>query len=244
MRHPESSANPVQSQRVVHRGRTRLKTCSSVVIGFARLSSYGDLYVTPADQINLAVAITGGCSAAISLFVAIVTYQMVKANRETVAVMRAQLDASTRPYIQITPVVRAMSTLMMLSIKNAGGSSAENLRLILDKDFYFNGHTSEGDNLRKYTAFVHPIQSLSPQAEMIFYLGIGHNIFGDSERCPQQFTVQAEYEYQGKRIIESTTIDLQPFQKSAKPMEPIVESMEKISEQLSGIRDSISRIKN
>lgn len=50
--------------------------------------------MTLPDQINLAVAITGGCSAAISLFVAIVTYQMVKANRETVAVMKAQLDAS------------------------------------------------------------------------------------------------------------------------------------------------------
>jgi hypothetical protein len=193
-----------------------------------------------ADQINLAVAITGGCSAAISLFVAIVTYQMVKANRETVAVMKAQLDASTRPYIQVTPVVRAMSTLLMLSIKNTGGSSAMNLRLSLDKDFYFNAHTSEDDNLRTYTTFVHPIQSFSPQAEMVFYLGVGHNIFRDSERCPQQFTVRAEYEYQDRRVVESTTIDLQPYRKSAKPVDPIVEQLEKISEHLSRISASTS----
>ncbi|AZP12317.1 hypothetical protein [Undibacterium parvum] len=194
-----------------------------------------------ADKINLAVAITGGCSAAISLFVAIVTYQMVKANRETVAVMKAQLDASTRPYIQVTPVVRAMSTMLMLSIKNAGGSSAKNLRLSLDKDFYFNAHPDEDDNLRKYTTFVHPIQSLSPQAEMVFYLGVGHNIFRDSERCPQQFTVQAEYEYQDNRVVESTTIDLQPFRKSAKPVDPIVEQLENISGHLSEIRSAVSR---
>lgn len=197
--------------------------------------------MTLADQINLVVAITGGCSAVISLFVAIVTYQMVKANRETVAVMKAQLDASTRPYIQVTPVVRAMSTLLMLSIRNAGGSSAMNLRLSLDKDFYFNAHASEDDNLRTYTTFVHPIQSFSPHAEMTFYLGIGHNIFGDSKRCPQQFTVRAEYEYQDKRVIESTTIDLQPFRKSAKPVDPIVEQLGKMTEHLSGIRASISR---
>jgi hypothetical protein len=194
-----------------------------------------------ADQINLAVAITGGCSAAISLFVAIVTYQMVKANRETVAVMKAQLDASTRPYIQVTPFVRAMSTMLMLSIKNAGGSSAKNLRLSLDKDFYFNAHLDEDDNLRKYTTFVHPIQSLSPQAEMVFYLGVGHNIFRDAERCPQQFTVQAEYEYQDNRVVESTTIDLQPFRKSAKPVDPIVEQLENISGHLSEIRSAVSR---
>ena len=197
--------------------------------------------MTLADQINLAVAITGGCSAAISLFVAIVTYQMVKANRETVAVMKAQLDASTRPYIQVTPVVRTMSTMLMLSVKNAGGSSATNLHLSLDKDFYFNAHTSEDDNLRSYTTFVHPIQSFSPQAEMVFYLGVGHNIFRDSERCPQQFTVRAQYEYQDKQVIESTTIDLQPFRKSANPVDPIVEQLEKMTEHLSGIRASASR---
>jgi hypothetical protein len=140
--------------------------------------------MTLADKINLAVAIAGGCSAAISLFVAIVTHQMVKANRETVAVMRAQLDASTRPYIQVTPIVRPMTTMLMLSIKNAGGSSALNLRLNLDKNFYFNAYTDEGDNLKTYTTFVHPIESLSPQAEMIFHLGVAHNIFRNSERCP------------------------------------------------------------
>ena len=197
--------------------------------------------MTLADQINLAVAITGGCSAAISLFIAIITFKMVNANREAVAVMRAQLDASTRPYIQVTPVVRAMSTLIMLSIKNAGGSSAESLRLTLDKDFYFNGHTSEDCNLRKYTTFVHPIQSLSPKAEMVFHLGVGHIIFGNVERCPQQFTVRAEYEYQGKRVVESTTVDLQPFKKSAKPVEPIVEQLEKLNEHLFGIREALSR---
>jgi uncharacterized protein YceK len=95
------------------------------------------------DQLNLAVAITGGCSAVISLFVATVSYQMVKANREAVAVMKAQLDATTRPYIQVTPIVRAMSTMLMLSIKNTGGSSAINLRLSLDKNFYFNALTGD-----------------------------------------------------------------------------------------------------
>jgi uncharacterized protein YceK len=192
------------------------------------------------DQLNLAVAITGGCSAVISLFVATVSYQMVKANREAVAVMKAQLDATTRPYIQVTPIVRAMSTMLMLSIKNTGGSSAINLRLSLDKNFYFNALTGEDDNLRTYTTFVHPIQSFSPQAEMVFHLGVGHNIFRDSERCPQQFTVKAEYEYQDKRIVESTTIDLQPFRKSAKPVDPIVEELAKIGGHLREIRSAVS----
>lgn len=197
--------------------------------------------MTLADKINLAVAIIAGVSAAISLFVAIVTYQMVKANREAVAVMREQLDAASRPHIQISPMIRSMSTLLMLSIKNTGGSSARNLLLTMDKDFYFNAESGEDDNLRKYTAFVHPIESLSPQAEMNFYLGVGHNIFRNSERCPQKFTIKAEYEFQGRRLIESTIIDLQPFRKSAKPVDPVVERLDDINKSLVKISNSLSR---
>ncbi|QJQ06598.1 hypothetical protein EJG51_012945 [Undibacterium piscinae] len=193
-----------------------------------------------ADKINLAVAITGGCSAAISLFVAIVTYQMQgePRNRRCHEGTTRRLHSPVHSGDTCRPGYEYHAHAVD---KKCGGSSAKNLRLSLDKDFYFNAHPDEDDNLRKYTTFVHPIQSLSPQAEMVFYLGVGHNIFRDSERCPQQFTVQAEYEYQDNRVVESTTIDLQPFRKSAKPVDPIVEQLENISGHLSEIRSAVSR---
>lgn len=122
--------------------------------------------MTTADQINIAIAIATTCSAIVSLVVAVVTYMIVRANREAVAVMGAQLEATTRPYIQVTPMVREMSTFLELRIMNAGASAATDLRLTLDKDYHFNAEEGEAKNLKKYTAFSQPIESLPPKAEL------------------------------------------------------------------------------
>jgi hypothetical protein len=173
------------------------------------------------------------------MFVAFVSYQMVRANREAVAVMQAQLNASQRPYIQITPFIRPMTTLLLLSIRNTGGTAARNLTLSMDKDFYFNGQSDDGSNLRRYTAFSRPIESLSPLSEMTFHLGLGSSIFSNPERCPQTFSIKAEYDFRDQRIVESTTIDLQPLQKSAKPVDAMVERLDDLNNTLSKIHLAI-----
>jgi hypothetical protein len=187
------------------------------------------------DQINLAIAVIACFSTIMSLAVVVATFKILRANREAVAVMKEQIRAVSRPYIQVSPWVRIGSTMLMLTIRNVGASAATKLKLSLDKDFYSNGEPSENRNLRLFTAFVHPIESLPPKAELSFHLGPGHIIFTNTDRCPLRFTITAEYEFEGERVTETTTVDLQPFMSSAQPIDPVSEQLKKLTEHVSTI---------
>ncbi|MEL4180324.1 hypothetical protein [Roseateles sp. PN1] len=180
------------------------------------------------DQINLVIAVATCLSVLGSLAVAYLTLHITKANRLTAELMKEQLEASTRPYIQISPAVRIGSQLIELRIANTGQSNAEDLKLDLAQDYYFNAEPSEAKNIRKYTAFVHPISSFSPRAELVFDLGVGPKIFTNSERCPQRFTITATYKHGSKQYSESTAVDLQPLQLTSVPHDPVADHLEEL----------------
>jgi hypothetical protein len=188
-----------------------------------------------ADQINLAIAIVSGLTALASLAVMLATFKILQANRESVAVMREQVRSLSRPYIQITPWVRTGSTLMMLTIRNAGTTNARNLKLSMDRDFYFNAEKTSGKNLREFAAFTEVIECFPPHAELVFHLGVGHVVFGKSEQCPTRFTITADYEFEGEHASEATVVDLQPFQFTAQPIDPVAEQIEKLTRKVSEI---------
>lgn len=191
-----------------------------------------------ADQINLAIAIVSGLTALASLAVMLATFKILQANRESVAVMREQMRSLSRPYIQVTPWVRTGSTLMMLTIRNAGSTNAKNLKLSMDRDFYFNGEKRPGGNLREFSAFNEIIECLPPRAELVFHLGVGHVVFGKSVHCPTRFTVTADYDFEGEHTSEATVIDLQPFQFTAQPIDPVAEQIEKLTQKINEIARS------
>lgn len=195
------------------------------------------------DQINLAIAVISGLSTVMSLGVLIATFQILRANRQTVEIMKEQVLSTTRPYVQVSPWIRSGSTMLMLTIRNSGASAAQNLKLTIDRDFFFNAEQIESKNLRSYTAFAQTIQSLPPKAELSFHLGLGHVIFSNVERCPRQFTVSANYEFDGCEVTETSTVDLQPFMYSAKPIDPIVEQLEKLNQNIASIRSALQQEK-
>jgi hypothetical protein len=192
--------------------------------------------MTPSDQINLAIAIATACSVVVSLAVVYVSYLVVKANREAVNVMREQLDASTRPYIYVAPDTRPMTTLLLLRVANTGASAAKNLRLKLDRDYYFNAEKSDSKNIRCYAAFTHVIEAFAPRAELVFHLGVGHKIL-NSDLCPLRFRVTAEYEHNGHTVTEITSVDLQPYIEAAQPMDPISERLDKLVQEFKTLND-------
>lgn len=196
--------------------------------------------MTTSDWINLAIAVTTTLSVLISVAVAFVTYKTVQANRAAVEVMRAQLEATTRPYVLVGVVVRPMSTFLQLRITNTGGSSAKALRLSLDKDYFFNGEEGESRNLRNYSVFREAIAEFPPQTELLFHLGVGHRILR-SDRCPTQFTVSARYQHAGREFAESTAVDLRPYGNSGKPTDPIAERLESIQSELKVIGAALRR---
>jgi hypothetical protein len=197
--------------------------------------------MTTADSINLAIAVTGGCSVLVSALIAVITLKIARANRDAAAVMKAQHESSTRPYIEVSPMTADEHSVLLLRVRNSGASSARNVTLSLDRDFYFNAEESESHNFRNYAAFSQPISSIPPRCEITFILGVGHTIFSRKDRCPVEFNVSASYEFGNQRVTESNPIDLQPFTKVATIKSPYLQQIEKINEQLKTIGAALAK---
>jgi hypothetical protein len=197
--------------------------------------------VGTADKINLAIAIIAALSALASLAVVVATFKILQANRDTVSVMRAQVAALTRPYIQVSPWVRH-GGMLMLTISNGGTTTARNLRLTFDRAFYFNAAQGEAHNIATYAAFTTPIEALPPKAELAFHLGASHEVLTKTERCPQRFTIRAQYTFDGGQADESTTVDLQPFGRTAMPVDPVVDQLSRLNEQIKQIVGTVREL--
>lgn len=163
---------------------------------------------------------------------AYLTYRMAKSSEASVEAMREQAEAFLRPYITVAPFVRPHTPFLYLRVKNTGQIGAQSLRLTLDRDFYQFGEKQKPDkNLRELSAFSTPIDSFPAGTELIFALGQGWVLFGESadpEVSPVQFCITAAYEFLGKRVEEHTRIDLRPFIGSEGERDPFVEELERI----------------
>ena len=94
-----------------------------------------------------------GALALITGVYAYLTLRIAKATEASVAAINQQSEASLRPYITVDPFVRPKALFLYLRIVNNGRTSAENLRLVLDRDFFQWGKANEPSrNLRKQSA--------------------------------------------------------------------------------------------
>lgn len=93
--------------------------------------------MTISDKLNLAIAIAAGLSAVVAAIYTFVTAKILRANRDTVAAMRSQVHELSRPRVLIWPWVRMGTTMFCLTVRNGGSSSAEQLRLTVDRDFMY-----------------------------------------------------------------------------------------------------------
>jgi len=175
----------------------------------------------------------------VTAFYAWVTFKILKANESVLHEMKVQHESLFRPYISIFPVIYTDKSIFFLKIANTGRTAANNLKLSIDKNFYQFGKKEENRNLRKHSAFSKPIDSFVPDAQILFYLAQGFDLFGENAKediTPSVFTITARYEYSGKKVEEKTVVDLRPYLNSAIPHDPIVEK-------LKDIKDSIDKIK-
>lgn len=158
---------------------------------------------------------------------AYLTYKMSIMSERSVLMIKEQTEAMSRPYLVVQPVVRPHTPFLYLKIYNSGKTSALNVKLELDKDFY---QFDESDkNLKKASAFSSAFDSFAPNQELFFALGQGWLIFGESKHSlPEQFVVTASYSYLDKEVVEKNHIDLRPFSQSEGQRNPIVEELEKI----------------
>lgn len=162
---------------------------------------------------------------------AYLTYRMAKMSEASVEEMRLQFESSMRPYIVITPFVRPHTPFIYLRIVNAGKSTASNLKLSIDKNFFQFAENQDDRNLKNLSAFSVPMDSFPPTTELIFALAQGWVLFdggGKPDICPTQFNITAQYEFSGKQILEKHNIDLRGYVGSECERDPLVEELEKI----------------
>jgi hypothetical protein len=97
------------------------------------------------------------------------THKMAKASEASVQAVRDQSDTMLRPYVSISVYIRPHTPILYLKIENTGRTAAEDLQLVMDKDFFQFGERNQADkNLRTKAAFVNSIQSLPPNGKLIF----------------------------------------------------------------------------
>src|SRR5687767_256223 len=91
---------------------------------------------------------------------AYLTLRMAKASEASVEAIRAQSEATLRPYITIAPFIRPHTPFLYLRIANTGRTGASDLRLSIDRDFFKFGEQDRPDqNLRTMSAFATPIDT-------------------------------------------------------------------------------------
>lgn len=158
------------------------------------------------------------------------TLLILRANKAVVRAMREQIEAHLRPYVMVTVFPRMGSKSLCLLIKNVGKSPANDLHLEMDQDFYLNAERVPHRNVRALSAFTKPIASLPPDAQLVFDLGTGPEIFSatDPTTCPLVFTVQAKYRFSGQSFDEDTTVDFHPFLMTSVPNDPVAEAIDRL----------------
>ena len=176
---------------------------------------------------------------------AFLTYLIVRKNSDMVDEMRRQSHLAFRPYITIHAAPRHTTQLFCLSISNTGKTSAEDLKLSIDKDFYF-GDANPENNIKNSHAFTNVITSFSPRAELLFYLESAYTLFGadfDEAKTPHCFNIRAEYRNGPIHYSESTAIDLRPYRRTAVPHDSLSSVLSKVKDELHNIDYTLRHLK-
>ncbi len=177
-------------------------------------------------------------------FYAWATFQILKANKDVVAIMSEQNEAISRPYVSISANQQPDINIFVLRIVNTGKTPAKKLRLSFDKDYFKYAEKNDESNLSKFVAFQEEIESFPPSAEMHFDLAQGFKIFGTEEEKQNSsalFTITAKYSYGNKTVTEKNTIDLRPYFMSNCPDDPYVYQIKRLRESLEKTGDKINK---
>lgn len=172
------------------------------------------------------------------------TFFILRANRASVSAMREQMADQNRPFVTVTVQIRMGTPVIQLLVKNVGRSPAQHLRLRLDRSFFQFGEKNSGRNLAEQPAFSQTIDCLPPMSELLFDLGMGHEIFAagaDQSVCPHTFTVSAEYEHVQNKYSEQIHLDLRPYIGTSVPKHPVVEELERVRKSIDKLTSTVKQ---
>lgn len=177
-------------------------------------------------------------------FYAWATFKILRANEKVVEVMHEQAETVIRPYISVAPILEPDNPIFYLRISNTGKTSANKLKLTIDKSFHKFGEKSEEQNLATLAAFNQVVESFPPGAEITFSLAQSFKLFAvdsNKEILPQSFTITAEYNYGEKTVKEDNIIDLKAYFGANIPQDPIVRKLKDIAKAIEMVAINVSK---
>ena len=173
---------------------------------------------------------------------ALLTFLILRANRNVVVNMERQQELLVRPYM-VPSIEIKYSVVLVLVIRNEGKSPAKRLRMTLDSDFFQYG---DHQNIREFSAFNEEISSFAPGTALRFDLAQGFVIFAkdaDETRMPKRFGIRFRYAHLGKSYEEVVHIDLRPYLSSNPEHHPTADHLKKISDSIEAVSRALSEIR-
>jgi hypothetical protein len=149
----------------------------------------------------------------------------------------------SRPYITITLRHTNDSTVTLL-IKNTGKSSADKLKLMVDKAVFQLSFRNKEYDLSQLFIFNNVIPSFPPETEFAFPLMSSVEIQSEDLTAAANnrvFTLVAEYFYGRKRFLETTTIDLRTYHGIWMPHPTVEDRLDQLTGQIKDIKDILKK---
>ncbi len=157
--------------------------------------------------------------------------------------MQRQSEEVARPRISMYVHTLPSRPMFHLTIRNAGPSSASNLRLRLSKPFHPETHKTD---LASSAAFSKSIPNFASGERLDFQLGRTLVILGedrDEDLRPLEFAITANYWFGSKNYVETTHIDLNSQMMTALTTDAIVEQMSYLQDRLKEIHQELRNIR-
>jgi hypothetical protein len=178
-----------------------------------------------------AMTVLTGVLVVITGIYAYLTHRMVKSSEASVALMKEQTEAISRPYIAISLVKPPNNPYIHLRIENTGRSAAHNVRFALGPEVDAVCQKETIRHLRESYLFTKEILSLPPGSPVLFLLGLGDRIGTepDSERPQKTVSVTAEYGFAGSRVKETTWLDVNQYDNTILDTDPLVSAVQELT---------------
>lgn len=185
-------------------------------------------------EANTVIAFATVASVVVAAIYAGLTYLVARKNGEMVALMEAQYREFIAPHVTLSVGIKH-SVVTTIKIRNVGRSTAKNVRLSLDRDFYqFADHIPE-KNVRNWPLFQRAMPCMGAGDEIFFMLCQGFNIdkeIGGVNITPSKFSILVAYEFGGVKRSEDYEIDLGFYSRTQQDRPQELEELEKIQKHL------------
>ena len=180
-----------------------------------------------------AMTVLTGVLVVITAIYAYLTHRMVRSSEASVALMKEQADAISRPYVCISLVKQPNNPFILLRVENTGQTAARDMTLTLGPELEKIQHLKGPKELKASYLFTKTLASFPPRSPVFFLLGFGNSFVADDKTRPQQtFSITAKYWFSGRTVNETTWLDVNQYDSTALETDPVVDALNKIKDEL------------